>query len=74
MKQLQKENGSLVLLSQRLRQSVQTLESQINFHIRSGCQVPIQQNDEVLEIEKHLREEICKSMKDLSKNVYRYKI
>jgi hypothetical protein len=47
VKQLQKENGSLVLLSQRLRQSVQTLESQINFHVRSGCQVTIQHNDEV---------------------------
>ena len=43
VKQLQKENGSLMVLSQRLRQSIQQLEGQINFHVRSGCQIALQQ-------------------------------
>ena len=43
VKQLQKENGSLLVISQRLRQSIQQLESQINFHVRNGCPIqPVQ--------------------------------
>ena len=43
VKQLQKENGSLLVASQRLRASVHNLENQINYHLRNGCQVAIQQ-------------------------------
>jgi hypothetical protein len=44
VKQLQKENGSLVMLAQRLRQSLHHLESQINYHVQSGCQGSMLQN------------------------------
>ena len=33
-------------MSQRLRASVHDLEGQINFHLRNGCQVSVQQQNQ----------------------------